>query len=805
MANTVKAIAKVVPGAVLLFFVSLLLSCSGDPKTEQFQQALAHYQQGDYVRARVEFGKVLQLDPKDVETLFFAGQLEEREQNWHAAYALLLRAADLAPADTGIQLHLGRLSARMKMWEQARAMAGSVLKGHPDDPVATFLKELVQAGQAGQMLPESMAQLAEKVDPEDPGAIFLLAGMYADLGELDQAVALTKRGVQENTNDIGMRLLLARLYGDSGDTEGAAAVLAELVRLHPDSISARVRLAAYHYNRGDPEATEKLLRAAVEEIPESLAAKSAFVEFLVKERREEDAESELLGFIAKEPDALELQLELARFYVAVGKRDQARKLFQQVSEKDPGGEYGAKADARLASVLLLEQEQEEALALLDTVLKQNPADREALLIRAAVLLADKKIDPAIRDLDALLKIAPGDARAHRLEARAHLLKQEATEARKSLENAILARPQEAVAELSFAEGLSQIGGDEQALPVLEMILRFAPDHIGALQGIAKIYIGKQQWEDARPLVQRLLENDPANAVGYYYEGVLLQGEERFEESVRAFEQALERSPDGVEPLIALSRSLLVLDRSQEALERVQQVVNRNPEHFLAWNLLGEIQLQRKEYAAAEKALQQALAIAPKWSIPYRNLIRIRLEQQRPEAAVAMVREGYEKTGDIVLGLELAAYYEQRGEYDLAVKLYEELLSRKPDLQVAANNLAMLLVRGEAEPDALDRALALSQRFENSDNPILLDTLGWVYFKRGDLAHAVPVLQRAQLAAPELPEISYHLGMAYYRNGRNEEARVQLAKSLEQERPFRGREEAKRVLDSLGPEEDATKD
>lgn len=797
MTNTVKTIAKVVRGTVLLFFVSLLLSCSGDLKTELFQQALTHYQDGDYVRARVEFGKVLRLDPRDVVTLFLAGQLEERERNWHAAYALLLRAADLAPADADIQLHLGRLYARMKMWDQAQAAAESVLKVRADDPVATVLKNLVQARQSDQMTPASAAKIADEVDPEDLAAIILLAGMYADLGELDQAVALTKRGMQKNPDDIGIRLLLARLYESSGDTEGAAALLGELVRLHPESVSARVRLAAYHYNQNDPEVAEKLLRAAIEKIPESLAAKDALVEFLVKERRTEEAESELLGFIAKEPDSLELQFELARFYVAVGRRVEARKLLQQISEKDPAGEEGAKAGVKLASVLLLEQEQEEAHALLDTILKRDPLDREALLTRAAAFLADSEADPAIVDLNALLEIAPGDARAHRLKARAHLLKQEPALARESLENAILVRPQEAAAELSLAEGLLLVGGEEQVLPVLEMVLRFAPDHIGALQSTAKIYLGRQQWDKARPLVRRLQKNDPANAVGYYYEGVILQGEEQLEESIRAFEQALERSPDGVEPLIALSRSQLALDRPQEALDRVRQVINRNPKHFLAWNLLGEIQLQQKGYAAADEAFQQALTIAPKWSIPYRNLIRIRIEQQQPEAALAMVREGYDQTGDTVLGLELAAYYERRGEDDLAVELYEELLSGKPDLQVAANNLAMLLVRGEAEQGALDRALELAQRFENSDNPILLDTLGWVYFKRGDLVRAVSVLQKAQLAAPELPEISYHLGMAYHRNGRNEEARVQLAKALEQERPFRGREEAQRVLDSLG--------
>ena len=260
----------------------------------------------------------------------------------------------------------------------------------------------------------------------------------------------------------------------------------------------------------------------------------------------------------------------------------------------------------------------------------------------------------------------------------------------------------------------------------------------------------------------------------------------------------------MEPLIAFSRSQIALGRPEKALARVQQVVNRNPKHFLAWNLLGEIQMQQKEYADAEYSFKQVIAIAPAWSIPYRNLVRIRLEQQQPDAALAMVEEGYKKTDDTILGLELAAYFEQRGNDDLAIKQYEKLLTQHPDLQVAANNLAMLLTRGDAQPAALDRALELVKGFKDSDNPVLLDTLGWVHFKRGELAQALPVLQRAQLAAPKLPEISYHLGMAYYRNGRKEEARVQLAKALERERPFPGREEAQQVLDSLGPKEDATK-
>jgi Flp pilus assembly protein TadD len=56
------------------------------------------------------------------------------------------------------------------------------------------------------------------------------------------------------------------------------------------------------------------------------------------------------------------------------------------------------------------------------------------------------------------------------------------------------------------------------------------------------------------------------------------------------------------------------------------------------------------------------------------------------------------------------------------------------------------------------------------DPQITDSLGWAYYRRGDLAKALPLLERAAKADPGDPRINEHLGDAYWRSGRRYEAR-----------------------------------
>jgi Flp pilus assembly protein TadD len=149
-----------------------------------------------------------------------------------------------------------------------------------------------------------------------------------------------------------------------------------------------------------------------------------------------------------------------------------------------------------------------------------------------------------------------------------------------------------------------------------------------------------------------------------------------------------------------------------------------------------------------------------------------------------------------LVIDLAGLYERQGRIDDAIKSYQSLHEHSPRLDVAANNLAMLLVTYRKDRVSLNEAQALTASFDHSDNPSMLDTQGWVRFKAGDLAEALPELEAAAVHSPKSKLIRYHLGMAQLEAKQFAKARTNLEAALEGGQNFAGADEARTALAKL---------
>ena len=97
-----------------------------------------------------------------------------------------------------------------------------------------------------------------------------------------------------------------------------------------------------------------------------------------------------------------------------------------------------------------------------------------------------------------------------------------------------------------------------------------------------------------------------------------------------------------------------------------------------------------------------------------------------------------------------------GQEQLAISHYETVLDSNPGNPAALNNLAWVL--RESDPE---RALALSEQATQNaeDNPMVLDTYGWLLHLAGQNDEAIRVLEQAVTLAPENEEISAHLEAA----------------------------------------------
>jgi len=119
---------------------------------------------------------------------------------------------------------------------------------------------------------------------------------------------------------------------------------------------------------------------------------------------------------------------------------------------------------------------------------------------------------------------------------------------------------------------------------------------------------------------------------------------------------------------------------------------------------------------------------------------------------------------------------QLGLLDLHERDMRQLIKLQPDNAHAYNALGYTLADQTERLDEAFTLIAKGLKLRPND-PFILDSMGWVHFRRGDTTRAIDYLQRA-LAVREDAEIAAHLGEALWAAGRYAEARAIWAKGME---------------------------
>ena len=641
------------------------------------------------------------------------------------------------------------------------------------------------------------AERAYQLAPTNEDAIAVLTGIYNLNGQSGKAEELLKGAIGKNRDTVQLRLILAQLYLSLDEKAEAEALLIDLVRLKPDEKSHRLRLAQFYSLQDQADAAERVLREGVKALPGDRTMKVALVDFLAARRGREAAERELTGFVNADPKDYELKFALAQFYAQGNDPAKAEAVYRTVIAAAGLESPGIVARDRLAALLVQQNDMSGAEKLISEVLAKSPRDDDALILRGNLALAHKDPKAAIADLRAVLRDEPNAVGVMRVLARAHLANGEPALAEETMRRAVEANPKDSAVRLDLAQLLADIGKSQQAKPIIDQLVQEQPNNRQAVETQFKIAAASQDLVTAKSAADAIVALDPKLALGYYDQGLVAEIEKRPDDAVRLYEKALEMQAEAPEPLEALTRVLVNEKRAPEALKRLDELMAKYPQQPIAANLKGEVLLSLQRPAEAAAALKIAVEREPNWWAPYRSLAAAQYANHEIDAAIATLRAGIAKASNPqALEVDLATYFERAGKPDEAAHVYEAALRRDPQADVAANNLAMLLVTYKKDQASLDRAKQLAGRFSASANPNYLDTYGWVLYKRGDAAAAVAALQSASSKTPDSPVSLYHLGMAQALDGQSDAARSSLRRSLQLGKKFAGMDEAKAELEKL---------
>lgn len=783
--------------ALIVMMAVVLGACSSAEEREAaYQQKAAELQAaGEYEKARLELKNALQIDPKDASSWYHLAEIEEKMQNWRAAAGSYLRVIEIDSNHADAKLRLGRLYLVAGAPERAEPLVREVLAAEPGNAGARVLNAAIHARNDNTEEAERELHAAFAEEPNNIDAAILAASMKSKAGQFDEAAEVLREAIAQHPKHTGLRAVLAVVYGRQDKVEEGAAELKAITTLEPENAAHHVRLAEFYAAKRQPAQAEQVLREALRQRPGEEQLQLALVNFLALRGESDKAVQTLEQFIAQAPADYALRFRLAEFELAMRKPDAARKVYEDIIAAAGTKPEGLRARTQLARLLMAQQDSRRAEELLAQVLTVNSRDNDALSLRAELAFERRDAVAAINDLRAVLRDQPGSAAVLQALARAHALNGERELALEFMGKAAQAAPDDAGVQMALATLLADYGQKDKARQLLKTVLDADPKQLRALETLFKLQLADKKYGEADATAGRIRALQPG--LGEYYTGIALQAQGKHSDAIARFEAALKQVPGATEPLTALVKSRVAQKQAPLAEQRLRAELARDAGNGVVQNLLGEVLLIQNKPEAAIAALREATRLMPRVPVPYRNLATAYIAEGDHEAAVAALSDGMSATGhDPSLVLALANYQENRGHADTAIAVYEKALAARPREAVFANNLAMLLVNYRGGEEDLQRAVELSEQLKDSGNPAYLDTLGWAYYRRGDVAAALPVLEAAARAVPDSPLLNYHLGMVYYQNGDHEAARRHLERAVSAKATYRGVDEAKATLEKL---------
>lgn len=380
-------------------------------------------------------------------------------------------------------------------------------------------------------------------------------------------------------------------------------------------------------------------------------------------------------------------------------------------------------------------DKQAAMLIIDQLTLPYVGLAEAHFARAQAALNAGAWSRGLGEIDKVLALRPDWDVAILLKAQ--LQRDEAPE--KSLDTLcsyLAGHPQAREIRLQYARALVGARQYPQARAQFQKLLVDFPDNLDVTYAVAVLSMQLSDWETAEANFKKLLSQDflEADTVRLYL-GQIAEERKQPDEALRWYAQVA----PGEQYLAAQMRIAQLLSRQgklEAGLRHLREVKVANDADRLQL-LLAESQLLRDggKTAEAYEVLAKKLATQP----------------EQPE-----------------LLYETAMLAEKLGKYDVLEKNLRTLIRIKPDYAHAYNALGYSFAeRNTRLPEAealIKKALALAP-----EDAFIIDSLGWVLFRKGDAAGALTQLQRAYAMRPD-PEIAAHLGEALWVLGRRDDAK-----------------------------------
>ncbi|HEV8141032.1 MAG TPA: tetratricopeptide repeat protein, partial [Pyrinomonadaceae bacterium] len=721
----------VLPLFVVLIATFLLGACATPEKAkaQHVARGQALLKDKRFQEAVLEFRSALQIDDKLADAHWGLANAYEGLQRYQEAFDEMRETAALDPNNFDVRLKLGNY----------------YLVGAKQSPAAL--------GEA-----EGLAKQILEKDPNHIEAHILMGSVLFAQDKKQEALAELNRAVELNPQRVESYLSLARFYVQTNDIAGAEVIYQRAISVNSGSATAHYEYGKFLVGAQRLNEAEAEFQRAVQAEPQNREAQFILASFYLVNKQFDKAEAAYKSLAELDKNKPEGRSVLGDFYSSVGRLDEAIAIYKEVLTNSP--EY-TQARYRLAEIMLNRGDLAGAKNEVETVLKSESKDRPALILRARIGMqagqtSDLKL--AMEDLREVLRQEPNSRAGLFFMAEASFRLGQIDQARSFATDLTQNYPNYLPAKLMEVQ-INLASGDPKtamklAASLQDRLSKAAPDRDTSPQMLAELNaktliahgsaaLQLRDTKTARADFLAAHDIAPASPDIYVDLAMVSLAEGKADEAIGFYNNALTIDGAHFNALGGLSNIYAAQRKTSNAHARIDQAIAAEPKNASLHFLKGRVYGFEMNAQAAEAEFRRALEIDGNYLAAYSALAALFVNTNQQQRAIEEYRRIVERQPDNPTIYTLIGMLEMNLQnIDAAIDNYRKALSLDQNSTFAANNLAWLYaIHGKGN---LDEALRLAQSAVQSNPEVssFVDTLGWIYYKKGLYGVAAEQLRKA---------------------------------------------------------------
>jgi tetratricopeptide (TPR) repeat protein len=439
-------------------------------------------------------------------------------------------------------------------------------------------------------------------------------------------------------------------------------------------------------------------------------------------------------------DNIEARKGLTALALQVGDMDEVIRQVDYLLSTSADPEEGY----RLATAVLVhDTDKQAALEVMRRMVEHHPKNAYAWMALCRMAVQADELEQALEAVDQALVFAPGLPAAIILKAQVLVRLDRKADATGVLREAVAAHPEAADLHFAYGRMLLDTNELEQARAQFAEVVKLEPDNIDGLYSLALLELETRQFKSGEQHLKQLLELNERQQNVYYYLGYAAR-EQGNDEAALEWYGKVESGDYWSQSQLSIAAILVRQDKLDEMQDHMQTLRQNNPEqsvqfYILEGQVLSDAGLQQSAYDLYTTALTE-----------------------NPD------------NEDLLYSRALTA--EKLGDLAAAEQDMRRILANDPDNVRTQNALGYTLADKTARYE--EALVYITRAYEQTpDDPAVIDSMGWVQYRLGNLDIARQYLQQAWDMTGD-SEIGAHLGEVMWQQGDYEAARKVWEKASE---------------------------